>query len=157
MAFVLAAYAESPENYSITNLMAWVGVDIDTSNATNLPRRASSSPGDAVLGILRSFITNDCEDGFYHMSPARRRRIAGAENWESVPQSYLNEYANAPCDTNLCILSVSNLETNGVEFALVLRLREMTALDSEESSARCLLLFTNDCWKIEGISNVNEL
>ena len=153
---VMVMLAETPPSYSITNLMAWVGTSISPSNVSNLPQRVSTNPGATVLGYIRSLISNDCFDNFYHMSPAKRLRLAGTTNINNLPLQYIESYTNHPPDSSVRILSLSNVCTNGNVFSFNMTLEEIHVNEVFASTGQIELVYTNASWKIDSDRSIYE-
>lgn len=150
MVLVSGLLADLPDNYLMTNVTAWVGVNINASNVSNLPHRVSSTPGDAFLGFLRTFITGDLDAYVFHMSPLRRINQIGTDNLAAIPIGYRNRYSSYLLDTNLCIKSFSATSTAASRIKVAYMLEEICAGEREESEYDDELVFTNGEWKIEG-------
>ena len=145
----ISAQAEqTPLSYSMTNVMSWVGVNINASNVSNLPHRVSSTPGDAFLGFLRTFITGDLDAYLFHMSPLRRNRHIGTDNLALIPQNYRTRYSMLNFNTNLCIKSFSSSFTATNVVSINCLLEETSVDESEEASFEYVIVFTNGEWKI---------
>ena len=150
MVFAMAGTADLPTSYSTTNVMDWIGVDINFSNVSNLPHQVSSTPGDAFLGFLRTFITGDIDAYAFHLSPLRRIQQIGTENLAAIPVGYRNRYLSYSFDTNICIKTFCVTKTNIVSLKVTYVLEEVLEGERMESEYSEELVFTNGEWKIEG-------
>ncbi len=154
--WAISTHATPPLSYSMTNVMAWVGVNINASNVSNLPYRMSTTPGDTVLGILRSFITNDCSDYLFHLTPSTRVQFSGTDNVNDIPMSYKTRYESISPDTNLCIMTCSIIQTNLHQVILSMRLHECSIFDETDDVTFFKVLYTNGSWRIHGLYSTQE-
>lgn len=143
------ACAEEACNYSVSDITALVGVDINASTASNLPQRATSSPGEVFLGFVRTFITGDIQDYAFHMSPQNRIDHFGTAVLEDIPQSYISSRSSMLFDTNLCIMAVSSNLAGSNSVDLTVSIAETTEDDTEESTFIYRLIFTNGVWAVD--------
>lgn len=143
------AQADGELNYSMSSVTALVGTDINVSNVSNLPQRATSTPGDAFLGFMRTFITGNIQDYAFHMSPQNRIDHFGTTDLNAIPQSFIDSRASMLLDTNLCITSYS-LDTAGSNSVIFsISIAETTEEDTEESPFVYRMLFTNSVWTVD--------
>ena len=150
--FALAVHAEMPTTYSISNVLVWVGVTIDATNASNLPQRVSTTPGEVFLGYMRSFVLNNCSDNYFHMSHHMRMMITGGDDINSIPLAYLNSFSSTAHDTNVLIKSISNIVTNLNTLSFPVSVKEISAFDVFDGDFPCSFIYTNSEWKINGIA-----
>ncbi len=150
--FASAVHAEMPPTYSISNVLAWVGVTIDATSASNLPQRVSATPGDVFLGYMRSFVLNNCGDNYFHMSHNMRMMITGSDDMNSIPLAYLNSFSSTAHDTNVLIKSISNIVTNYNTLVFSVSVKEVNAFDIFDGDFPCSFIYTNSEWKLNGIA-----
>ncbi len=150
--FALVVHAELPTTYSVSNVLAWFGVPIDATNASNLPQRVSATPGDVFLGYMRSFVLNSCNDNYFHMSHNMRMVITGSDDINSIPLAYLNSFSSTPHDTNVLIKSIANIVTNLNTLSFSVSVKEVNAFDVFDGDFPCSFLYTNSEWKLNGIA-----
>lgn len=143
-------YAEDQSSYSVSNLTAWVGVDINVLTASNLPQRATSSPGDVFLGFVRTFVTGNIQDYAFHMSPQNRIDHFGTASLDDIPLSYISSRSSMLFDTNLCITAFSSnlIGSNSVDLSV--SIAETTEDDTEEVTFLYRMTFTNGVWAVDG-------
>ena len=144
--------ADLPLNYSMTNILAWVDVDINVSNVSNMPYRAATTPGDTFLGMIRAFFCKDCETSLFHSSTKLRRILVGTDDITQIPESYRSMFANSANCTNMVIQYALPIWTNACELRVKTILQEATPEDGENATMFLSLLYTNQLWKVDGIS-----
>ncbi len=144
--------ADLPSNYSMTNAFAWVNVNINISNVSNMPYRVANTPGDAFLGMFRAFFCKDCETCIFHSSPQLRRILVGTEDISQIPESYRSMFANSANCTNMVIKHASPIWTNACELRVKSIIQETTPDEVETATMFLSLLYTNQLWKVDGIS-----
>lgn len=145
------ASAQQAPDFLISNIVSLVDVDINSTNYYDiLPMRSWSTPGGAFLGLLRSFISNNCEDYLFHMSPEARIRLCGTADIGNIPSAYRTSFEQTPADTNIVIKSIEGVFTNGTEFLLSALIEETSRFEHYgERIWNVQLVCTNSQWKIQ--------
>ena len=148
---VTMAMAEVSLNYSMSNVTAWIGANINLSNVSNLPYRASTTPGEVFLGLFRAFYCKDCETSIFHSSPQLRETLIGTTSIAKIPESYRNMFANSTSCTNMVIMSAFPLWTNACQMRVKTVIQEATSEQVDTNAMFLALFFTNQLWTVDGI------
>ncbi len=151
------AYADLTPDCSLTNAMSWVGVNINFSNVSNLPQRVSATPGDALLGLFRSYVSNDATDHFFHLSPATRNDFYGTSDMNCLSESMKNKYTQTTSDTNLLIRSMTATTNGPNRIVVCVDLVETLCSEVFDNDISYFdIIYTNGEWKIDNIRGISE-